>query len=806
MRRSNVTSLLLLAALLVLSGAGRALAQTAYEHFESPQVHPARLTPDGTKLLVANTADSRLSVFSLASPQAPTRLAEIPVGLEPVSVNARTNDEVWIVNSVSDSVSIVSLSQGLVVDTLLVGDEPADVVFAGSPQRAFVSVSRRNEVRVYDPSTRALVKTIPLQGNSPRALAVSPSGGSVYAAFALSGNRTTVIPASLAPPQPSPTNTSLPAPPQVGLIVDAKDPNWTSVVRYTVPDNDVVEINAGTLAVTRYFSRVGTVNLGLAVQPTTGTLYVANTEARNLVRFEPSLRGHIVDNRVTRITTGSTPAITAVDLNPGLDYSVLPNASARSTALAQPTDLVFESSGSFAWVAAFGTDRVARIDANGAVVARVEVGPSTGATVNPRTKRGPRGLALHGASGTLYVVNRISNTLSVVDTSTTAVVRELAVGAYDPSSTVIRQGRGFLYDAKLSGNGTASCASCHIDAELDMIAWDLGDRGGAMQTVVDKVTGQTFNLHPMKGPMTTQTLKGLKGQDPLHWRGDKATFNDFNGAFAALMGGSQLTSTDMQAFTDFITTVRLAPNPNRNRDDTLPATFGGGDPRAGENTFLNEQFRSGLTCNTCHTATTGGTNRSITPAAAIQESQDMKVAHLRNLYQKNGFRKTVGGTSVDGFGFIHDGSIATLDEFLAQPVFGSFSTDPTRRANLTAYLLTFPTGMAPAVGYARTVSSANANTTAVSSDASLLQAQAQAGKIDLVVKGKVNGVVRGLYYNPLTRVYDVDASGAASLTWSQLQASAASGSSHFTLLGVPPGTGVRMGIDRDADGILDANE
>jgi len=25
-------------------------------------------------------------------------------------------------------------------------------------------------------------------------------------------------------------------------------------------------------------------------------------------------------------------------------------------------------------------------------------------------------------------------------------------------------------------------------------------------------------------------------------------------------------------------------------------------------------------------------------------------------------------------------------------------------------------------------------------------------------------------------------------------------------MGAPPGTGVRMGIDRDADGVLDANE
>jgi YVTN family beta-propeller protein len=549
---------------------------------------------------------------------------------------------------------------------------------------------------------------------------------------------------------------------------------------------------------------VGTVNLGLAVQPTSGNLYVVNTDARNLVRFEPTLRGHFVDNRVTRITTTGT--VTAVDLNPGIDYSVLPNNTAMSTALAQPTDIVFEPSGSNAWVAAFGTDRVARIDTNGAVLARVEVGPSTGATVNPRTKRGPRGLALHGASGTLYVVNRISNTLSVVNTATASVVREVSVGSFDPTPTAIRVGRGFLYDAKLSGNGTGSCAACHVDAELDLIAWDLGNPGGTLQTVLDPVTGTTHNLHPMKGPMATQTLKGLKGTEPLHWRGDKATFNDFNGAFSALMGGSTLASADMQAFTDFIQTVRLSPNPNRNLDDTLPTSLAGGNPQAGQNTFLNEPFTSTITCNQCHTLTMGGTNRAIFSGQVLQESQSQKVAHLRNLYTKNTYRKTVGGTSVGGFGFTHDGALATIDEFLSQPVFGTLTTDPTRRANLQAFLLAFPTGMAPAVGYARTVTSANATSSAVTSDVSLLEAQAQAKKIELIGKGMVNGVVRGFYYNSVTRLYEMDSTSVASMTWAQLRASASAGSSLFTLMGVAPGTGVRMGIDRDGDGILDANE
>src|SRR5213594_1203141 len=71
-----------------------------FVHFESAHVHPACLTPSGDRLLVVNTPDGRLSVFDLTQgPPGPlNRIAEIPVGLEPVSVAALSDDEAWVVN------------------------------------------------------------------------------------------------------------------------------------------------------------------------------------------------------------------------------------------------------------------------------------------------------------------------------------------------------------------------------------------------------------------------------------------------------------------------------------------------------------------------------------------------------------------------------------------------------------------------------------------------------------------------------------------------------------------------------------
>src|SRR3989442_14550698 len=119
------------------------------------------------------------------------------------------------------------------------------------------------------------------------------------------------------------------------MIVDATDPQWSWLINYRMPDNDVVEIDATSLAVTRYFSGVGTINLGLAVQPFSGDLYVANTDARNLIRYVPNLRGHWVDNPGTRVQLSG--AIPALGLNPAIGYSNLPNPDAQAIALAQPT-------------------------------------------------------------------------------------------------------------------------------------------------------------------------------------------------------------------------------------------------------------------------------------------------------------------------------------------------------------------------------------------------------------------------------------------------------------------------------------
>jgi YVTN family beta-propeller protein len=661
----------------------------AYANFEPAQTNPIRLSLNSELLFAVNTANNSLSVFNVSQPGSPVLETEIPVGLGPVSVNQNTDGEVWVVNQVSNDISVVTLSTtgpSLVTRTidlrLSQGDnvaEPMDVVFTGG--QAYVSISRANEIVVINTSTGALTTTIPLFGGEPRALAVSPDGSTVYAAFAMAGNASTIIPATNpnVPPQcgtpgvancSPPINPALPAPPPAGLIVPANDPNWSSVIKYTMPDNGVAAIKTGTTPSVSYYSHVGTINLGMAVNPQNGDIYVANTDALNLINFEPNLCGHWVSNQITHIQV-STGTVTPVDLNPGVSYGCPPaNPAANlSIALAQPTNVVFDPSGNFMYVAAFGTDRVAKVDTNGNVLGFAEVAlPSgSGANVDPANKRGPRGLALNASAGILYSLNRIANTISIIPTSLEGVT-EIPVGT-DPTPATIKAGRGFLYDAKLSGTGNGSCASCHVDGEMDHLAWNLGDPTATMTTYVQD--GRTFQFHPMKGPTTTLTLRGLSSLAPYHWRGDKPNFAAFNVAFQVLMGGNQLNTADMDLYTTFVNSVLYLPNPNRNLDNTLPTSQNGGNPSAGLNDYLTVKgtnvppgsivgVSSPATCQACHVADPGpGTSLLINPDI---NGQPMKIPQLREMYQKQLFTNTAPET-IDGFGNVHDGSVPSSPPF-----------------------------------------------------------------------------------------------------------------------------------------------
>src|SRR5947207_10993043 len=111
-----------------------AASTNSFVNFETPPVHPVALSPDGSRLAVCNLPDARLEVFDVSS-GAPVWVGNAATGLDPVTARFRTTNEVCVVNLISDSVSVIDLSRMRIVATTDTLDAPADVVFAGTPER-----------------------------------------------------------------------------------------------------------------------------------------------------------------------------------------------------------------------------------------------------------------------------------------------------------------------------------------------------------------------------------------------------------------------------------------------------------------------------------------------------------------------------------------------------------------------------------------------------------------------------------------------------------------------------------------------
>jgi DNA-binding beta-propeller fold protein YncE len=898
-----------------------AKASSPYTLFESGQVRPLAMSPDKRHLFAVNTPDNRLEVFRIQGNRL-LQTASIPVGLEPVAVAARTNREVWVVNHLSDSVSIVKLdgdsTAGHVERTLLVGDEPRDIVFAGPQRRrAFITTAHRGQNIPFDPQLRtpgvgradvwvfdanglgnSLAGTplniITLFTDTPRALAVTPDGARVYAAGFHTGNRTATVPETALPdgfgpdgvPGPSTNASGRPAP-EVGTIVKWNGSQWVDAlgrsrsqfVKFSLPDKDVFVINAmanpprALPGAGNVFQGVGTILYTMAVNPVNGKVYVANTEANNAARFEgpgtfagETLRGHLHESRITVISPGG--AVAARHLNKHIDYDTccapVPNTeNARSLAL--PQGMAVSGNGATLYVAALGSDKVGVFS-----TAQLETDtfvPSAASHI-PVSGGGPTGLVLDEDRKQLYVMTRFDNGISIVDTRTRAETAHVKMHNPEPPSVVT--GRRFLYDAKLtSSHGDSSCASCHVFGDFDSLAWDLGNPDGEaidnpgpfITELVNLITGQPMEpvFHPMKGPMTTQSLRGMANHGSMHWRGDRtggndapsaqpesgtfderAGFDKFNDAFADLLGRhAPLPQEDMDAFTDFILQVTYPPNPNRRLDNALTA-----DQEAGRQLFdrvncgipsAPEMNGAVLTCSSCHAIDPNANPDSAAPglfgtggfSGFDFNPQLLKTPHLRNLYQKigmfgnpvnpgflggdNGFK----GDQVRGFGFLHDGSVDTVFRFTHGLSFSEQFVGPgnnglpdgpegeLQRRQIEAFLLAFPTNLAPVVGQQITLTAGSS--AAVIGRVNLLRQRADAGECDLVAKTTVFNDEAGFLYVG-SGLFASDRRGQPSIPAAALSSLATVLGRPVTYTCVPPGSGKRLGVDRDGDGAWDGDE
>ena len=577
-----------------------------FTNFETAPVRPLDMSPGGQTLAVCNLPDARVDLFDLGS-GSPVASGSVAVGLDPVTARFRSDTELWVANSISSSVSVVALPACDVVATIDTPHAPADIVFANG--RAFISCAGANRLLVVDPATRQAVTEIPIEGDRPKSMAASPDGSKLYVAVFESGNASTILAPPLGPveegPLPGPVDDpsgpygGINPPPNdgaqfnpplngnlapdelprvahlvkkddAGRWMDDNGQDWSEFVSgsrahlsgrpqgWDLPDRDLAVVDTADFSV-GYVSRLMNICMSVAVNPATGAVGVVGTDATNEIRFEPNLNGIFVRVLLALIDPATLASATS-DLNPHLSYASPSVAPAqRQLSLGDPRGLVWSADGQRGYAIGMGSGNLIAIDALGQ---RLDMPPVD-------LPDGPAGIVLDGARDQLYVSSRFASSLTVVNTTSHAVTQTLAL--HDATPDVVRNGRKHLYDTHLSsGLGQASCASCHVDARFDRLAWDLGDPRLDIFTVGD--LGFDVDYSPMKGPMVTQTFQDIiRGFAPLHWRGDRPELADFNPTFTDLLGAdAPLSDEEMDGFEAFLRTVHFPPNPLRNLDNSLP--------------------------------------------------------------------------------------------------------------------------------------------------------------------------------------------------------------------------------------------
>ncbi len=508
----RLTATLALAGMLIGLSCGPRTEPVGYPGFTSPHAQPIALHPSLPYAYVTNTAGDTVEVIETTSLRI---VGRIGVGIDPVSLAVRPDgSEVWVSNHISDSVSVIdadptSTTFHTVIDTVqeisggvTAFDEPVGVAFADDT-KAYVALSSRNEIAVVDVASRSVSQRIEIEGQDPRALTVRD--GKLYVIPFESGNQTQLsgcINGAVTPRTPwcsfdavieSAANNILTTGTMVADIIKND----------AFPDRDLFVFDTATDTLIEEVWTVGTLLYGIAVD-SAGTVYVAQTEARNDMNGAAGTLGHdLIDlenraflNQIGVVDCGaSCGTASRIELEP-----LPPQHPANGDQLATPFGVAISGDDTTLVATAAGSNRLFTLDtATGQVLGRVEVGTT------------PRGVAIvsdaGGAAVTAWVFNAVEDSVSVVDVSDPAaptVVKTIKMA--DPTLPKVKRGRAAFNSALASTTGTYSCESCHPDSHTDQLLWILGARcdiPGCNQVQ----------------PRSTMPVRGLRDTLPLHWDG-----------------------------------------------------------------------------------------------------------------------------------------------------------------------------------------------------------------------------------------------------------------------------------------------
>jgi YVTN family beta-propeller protein len=565
--------LLVLGGLTAAGGPREATAQTSQGPRQSSTI---ALSRDDQTLVAVNSGANSVSIFNVAG-ATPAKLAEVTVGVEPVSVAVHPNGvKAYVANSGSGSVSVLNLQTRQVTNTITVGAEPMGVALSPNGTRLYVANSSSNSLIVVDTATDTPVATVDLSafGTSPRALAVTNNGDAndtdetVFVAmffgqlrpgktFLDEGQddqregRVVAIAAATNTPLGAPNPITLPPIASTGFNSNGQLAPANGLTP-AVPSTNPQTFTTPTAAFPNQLAAI-------ALHPATTRAYVVSTAAspNGPLRFNQMAQGLL-----SVFDTGTRAEVTAAQTDPNVRRTAPLNLNQGVNLATTPAPRLFMTNvvamawrpnGSDAWVVIQNSDLVARVtvDANGIPTAALPLvaGPSSLVRVDLQqvatgqiAGKAPRGIVINSTGTRAFVGNFVSRSVSVLDISNAtaptvaATVQSTALPAPGTLDDVIQLGAELFHtgrgpDTRMSSESWGGCIVCHPNGRADGITWMF--EAGPRQTI------------PLDGMFNRNNPAD---QRVLNWSAVRDENHDFELNTRGIFGGRGLIDEDRLFF------------------------------------------------------------------------------------------------------------------------------------------------------------------------------------------------------------------------------------------------------------------
>jgi YVTN family beta-propeller protein len=582
-------------------------------------------------LLVALLGDPRPSTAQYESHSSVT--AVLDHYLTPVEAKLSSDGAtLYVVCEDDDSLLGVDVRSERVTRKVNVGRKPKDVAVSPDGKTLYVSNEWSDTVTEIDAASFKVLREIPT-GWGPVGLGTDRSGKFLYVANSV-GNDVSVI--ALPSGKTLKRLASWRSPHQIALSRDGRFVYVANLLGHLGPQDqppvsEFVVIDAHTQSVAERIQIPGVLELRhIAEFPSAqgGFLLVPFMRPKNLNPLIQVADGWILTHGMAVIR----PAV-ATQVPHKLPETTQILLDDIDAYYAGTNGVVFTPDGRRALVTSSEADIVSVID-TAKLQARLHEVPTTQLAnrldsareiVQRRLPTGPEptAIVMSKDGGSAYVVNRLDDSLTVVDVSRLRVRGRIDLGGRKELSQ-LRRGERLFHAARFCFQGQFACVTCHPDNHIDGVSWNL----------------ETPQLG--RDRVANRTLRGVAETAPYKWNGHNPDLETQCGPRIAkfLFHSEGFNKEQLADLVAFIKSIPLPPNRHLAADGQLsPAQ------ERGKVIFYKKS------CDTCHPAATHYTAKS---------SFDVGTA---NKYDTNGLFDVPQLDRVDQRPpYLHSGEALSLEE------------------------------------------------------------------------------------------------------------------------------------------------